>query len=76
MQTTKISQADIIQHANLMSNLPYQKAYEMYRVCLKEYGAYSTVIIVRLAEIYKKTKCGQIKRAEAVRLQSEVLKWI
>lgn len=64
---------EITRLANIMSELPLPKAANMYRDCLSQYGIITTVRIVRLAEIYKRTKCGEVERDEAVRLQADIL---
>lgn len=69
----ELTDKNIIQFANMLSELDLQKSTEMFLDCIKQYGADYTVKITRLAELYKRTKAGQVDRAEAVGLQADIL---
>ena len=71
MEQVKISLPDM---ANIMSGLPLAEASGMFNDCIKQYGLDVAVKIVKLAEVYKQTKCGEVEREEALRVQNEILK--
>lgn len=63
----------IIKTANTISTLPYQDGAKLIQHYIKQYGPTEAVKIARLAELYLRTKCGEIERDEAVVIQNKIL---
>ena len=63
----------LIEIANTISTLPYQDGAKLIKNYIKQYGPTEAVKIARLAELYLKTKRGEIERDEAVKRQNEIL---
>ena len=63
----------LIEIANTISSLPYQDGAKLIQHYIKQYGPTEAVKIARLAELYLRTKCGEIERDEAVVRQNEIL---
>ena len=63
----------IIKTANIISALPFKDGAKLINHYIKQYGPTEAVKIARLAELYLRTKCGEIERNEAVKMQNEIL---